>query len=71
MNMQNSDRDTGDCDASYILAYIYHANNKFYIILILGKLVRVLESSLPRQRIEVNSRVVKPWMKLHLDSSME
>jgi len=29
-----------------ILVYICHVNNKFYLILILGKLVRVLESSL-------------------------
>jgi len=32
-----------------ILAYICHAYNKFYIIIILGKLERVLESSLPKQ----------------------
>jgi len=29
--------------------YMCHAYNKFYIILILGKLIRVLESILPRQ----------------------
>jgi len=42
-----------------ILVYICHVNNKFYLILILGKLVRVLESRLrvkftKAKRVEVN-----------------
>jgi len=48
-----------------ILVYICHVNNKFYLILILGKLVRVLESSLRveftwAKRVEINSQIVKP-----------
>jgi len=51
-----------------ILVYTCHVNHNFYLILIFGKLVRVLESSLRveftyAKRIEINSQVVKPLLK--------
>jgi len=50
-----------------ILAYIYHAYNKFYIILILGILVRVYLA----KRVEVNSRVAKHVEKSVLESDFK